>query len=245
MPDVPPSTPTAGRVRDAARTRTEILDVAAREFAERGYAGARVDEIAARTRTTKRMIYYYFGGKEQLYIKVLERAYSRIRETEQTLDVAGLEPAEAIRHLAELTYDHHTANPDFIRLVGIENIDRGEHIAKSEVLANLSTPVIDLIAAILERGRGQGVFRADTDAVDVHMMISAYCVFPVANRHTFTTIFHRDPLDPSRHDHHRRMLGDMVVAYLTGAAGGAEPGDGARTARADGGPAPIGLAEHG
>ncbi|CAM5662303.1 TetR/AcrR family transcriptional regulator [Streptomyces antimycoticus] len=212
MSDQPPKNI---RLRDAVRTQAEILDVATREFAERGYAGARVDEIAALTRTTKRMIYYYFGGKEQLYVKVLERAYTGIREAEQAVDVTGLDPAEAIRHLAELTFDHHTAHADFIRLVSIENIHRAEHLVKSETLAKAGTPVIDLISGILARGREQGVFRDDTDAVDVHMMISSFAVFPVANQYTFGTLFGRDPLDPERRAHYRRMLGDMVVAYLS------------------------------
>lgn len=203
------------RQRDAVRTRAEILAVASREFADRGYAGARIDEIAAQMRTTKRMIYYYFGGKEQLFIAVLEKAYSEIREVEQSVDVAGLDPVAAIRRLAELTYDHHTGHPDFLRLVSIENIHHGVHIRKSEQLANLANPVLDLISTILENGRAAGVFRDDVEPLDVHMMISAFCVFPVANRYTFKAIFGRDMLDPARHEDHRRMLGEMVVAYLT------------------------------
>ena len=108
--------------------------MATQEFARVGYAGARVDEIAARTRTTKRMIYYYFGGKEQLFTAVLERAYGVIREAEQQLDVEHLDPVAAIRRLAELTFDHHEQHPDFIRLVSIENIHGAEHIAASEKL---------------------------------------------------------------------------------------------------------------
>ena len=203
----------AGRVRDAARTRAEIMDAATQEFARAGYGGARVDEIAARTRTTKRMIYYYFGGKEQLFTAVLERAYSVIREAEQQLDVEHLDPVAAIRRLAAVTFDHHEAHPDFIRLVSIENIHRAEHMRASGRFADLNTPAIDLIAGILERGRD--VFRRDVDALDVHMMISAFCVFRVANRHTWATIFDRDPLDPALRERYRRMLGDMVVDYLT------------------------------
>jgi AcrR family transcriptional regulator len=200
--------------RDAERTRNEILEVATREFVERGYAGARVDDIAARTSTTKRMIYYYFGGKEPLYIAVLERAYAEIRRAEQDVDVDHLDPTAAIRRLAELTFDHHESHPDFIRLVSIENIHRAEHMAKSTRLANLNTPAIDLIEGILARGRADGSFRREVDAVDLHMMISAFCVFRVANRHTFGTIFGRDLTDPALRDRYRRMLGDMVVDYL-------------------------------
>jgi TetR/AcrR family transcriptional regulator len=207
------------RQRDAERTRADILEVATREFAQRGYSGARVDEIAARTRTTKRMIYYYFGGKEQLYVAVLERAYAQIRAAEQAVDVEQLEPVEAIRRLAELTFEHHEAHPDFIRLVSIENIHQGEHIKRSAVLSSLNTTAIDLIARILDAGRVQRVFlRSDVDALDVHMLISAFCVFRVANRYTFGAIFGRDLLDPGRRSQYRRMLGDLVVDYLTSPA---------------------------
>jgi len=207
---------TTGRRRDADRTQREILDVATSEFADQGFAGARVDEIAARTRTTKRMIYYYFGSKEALFVAVLERAYATIRSAEQTIEVDHLEPAAAIRRLAELTFDHHESHPDFIRLVSIENIHRAEHIAGHADFAGQNSPAIELIERILERGRADGSFSRDVDAVDLHMMISAFCVFRVANRHTFGAIFDRDLLDADLRDRYRRMLGDMVVEYLGG-----------------------------
>ncbi len=134
--------------------------MATREFADQGYAGARVDEIAARTRTTKRMIYYYFGGKEQLFVAVLEQAYATIRQAEQTIEVDHLEPAAAIRRLAELTFDHHESHPDFIRLVSIENIHRAEHITGRDDFAGQNSPAIELIEAILDRGRRDGTFTA-------------------------------------------------------------------------------------
>jgi AcrR family transcriptional regulator len=206
---------TAARTRDAARTRAEILDVATREFARAGYDGARVDEIAARTRTTKRMIYYYFGGKEQLFTAVLERAYGVIREAEQQLDVEHLDPVAAIRRLAEVTFDHHERHPDFIRLVSIENIHDAEHIASSEMLASIGSPALDVIRRILEDGQRSGLFTADVDAVDLHAMISSFCFFRVANRHTFGALFGRDLVALDQREHYRAMLGDMVIAYLT------------------------------
>src|SRR5437868_761554 len=165
------------RVRDAERTRAEIIEVASHEFADKGYTGARVDEIAARTSTTKRMIYYYFGGKEQLYIAVLEQAYSVIRALERQVDVEHLEPEEALRQLAALTFDHHEANPDFIRLVSIENIHHAEHLVQSEILAGLADPALGGLTVVLERGRAAGRFRTDADPLDVHMIISSFCVF--------------------------------------------------------------------
>ncbi|MDX2675165.1 TetR/AcrR family transcriptional regulator [Streptomyces sp. NY05-11A] len=205
----------AGRSRDAARTQAEILDVATREFARAGYAGARVDDIAALTSTTKRMIYYYFGGKEQLFTAVLERAYGVIREAEQRLDVEHLDPVAAIRRLAELTFDHHEEHPDFIRLVSIENIHEAEHIAASEKLGRIGSPALDVIRRILASGKESGLFTAEVDAVDLHAMISSFCFFRVANRHTFGALFGRDLVDPAQREHYRTMLGDMVIAYLT------------------------------
>ena len=200
--------------RNADRTQREILDVATKEFAERGFAGARVDEIADRTRTTKRMIYYYFGSKERLFVAVLERAYAGIRAAEQTIEVDHLEPVAAIRRLAELTFDHHESHPDFIRLVSIENIHRAQHIAGHEDFRGENSRAIELIDAILARGRAEGSFTRDIDAVDLHMMISSFCVFRVANRHTFGAIFGRDLADPEHRERYRQMLGDMVVEYL-------------------------------
>jgi AcrR family transcriptional regulator len=203
------------RQRDPERTREEILDVALSEFARNGYAGARVDEIAARTRTTKRMLYYYFGSKEQLYIAVLERAYATARDAERQLDVDHLDPLSAIRTLAELTFDHHESHQDFISLVAIENVHRAEFIVRSPALAELSTPAVAVIARILERGRETGAFPRHVEAIDVHMMISAFCFFRVSNRHTFGALFGVDMLDPARRGQYRRMIGDMVVSYLS------------------------------
>ena len=203
------------RVRDADRTRAELLAVATQVFAEDGYSGARVDEIAERTRTTKRMIYYYFGGKEQLYLAVLEQAYTTIREAENNLPVDDLAPVDALRKLAGLTYDHHREHPDFIRLVSIENIHRGEFVRRIDSLRTLSAPMVSRLDALLARGRAAGQFRSDVDAVDVHLVISAYCVFQVANQHTFQYLFGRDLAAPENRDPLRAMIGDIVVAWLT------------------------------
>ena len=202
--------------RDPERTRQNILQVAIEEFAQNGYSGARVDEIAAKTRTTKRMIYYYFGSKEQLYIAVLEYVYSVAREAERYLDVDHLDPVAAVRRLAELTFDHHESHPDFIKIVTAENVNRAEFIAKSKSLPDLNTPAVSVAAQILERGYASGVFRRKVDAIDLHMMVSAFCFFRMSNRHTFGALFSRDMLDPDRRDHYRQMIGDLIVSYLTG-----------------------------
>ncbi|MFG3360136.1 TetR/AcrR family transcriptional regulator [Streptomyces griseofuscus] len=210
-----------GRVRDAARTKAEILDMATREFARAGYEGARVEEIAARTRTTKRMIYYYFGGKEQLFMAVLERAYGALREAERRLDVAHLDPVAAIRRLAELIFDHHERHPDYIRLLSIENLQCAEDSPPAGRLDAIGSPVLDVLREILAAGRESGVFRADVDAVDLHAVISSFCFFRAVNRQAFGALFGRDLVDPDRREHYRVMLGDMVIGYLTTEGAGA------------------------
>lgn len=205
------------RQRDAERTRAELLEVATEVFAESGYSGARVDEIARRTRTTKRMIYYYFGGKEQLYVAVLENAYLGIRAVEQQLKVADLAPVDAIRRLAEATFEHHQAHPAFIRLVTIENIHGAQFMRRSEALAELANPAVSVLADVLERGVAAGDFRADVAPLDVHQAISAFCVFPVANQHTFGFLFGRDMVNPAEAARMRTVVGDIVVSWLTSA----------------------------
>jgi len=204
--------------RDAERTRAELLAVATEVFAEDGFSGARVDDIAARTRTTKRMIYYYFGGKEGLYRAVLEEAYRGIREAERSLDAGHADPVAAVRALAEVTFDHHVEHDAFIRLVAIENIHRGEFIRQIDGLREMSQPAKGLLDDVLARGRASGVFRADVDAIDVHLVISAYCVFQVANRYTFGHLFDVDLTEPARRAHLRTVIGDVVVGWLTAPA---------------------------
>ena len=202
------------RARDADQTRRDILAAAAAEFSGKGYAGARVDDIAARTRTTKRMIYYYFGGKEGLYAAVLEEAYGGMRDAEGALRLDELPPAEAVRRLVETTFDHHAAHPDFVRLVSGENIEGGRTVVASSTIRQRNAAVIGAIAALLRRGEAEGVFRAGVDPLDLHMLISGFCFYRVSNRHTLRAIFGEDPAAPGRAEAHRRMVVEAVLRYL-------------------------------
>ncbi len=173
-------------------TRQNIIDVATEEFARNGLSGARVDEIAAKTGSSKRMIYYYFKDKEGLYISVLEEAYRKVRTTEATLDLEHLPPLEALRRLVEFTFDHHNANEDFIRLVMIENIHHGDYLARSEAIQELNISAIGEVEKIYKRGVKEGLFRKGLTAIDLHWQISALCFFNVSNRATFSKIFRVD-----------------------------------------------------
>jgi AcrR family transcriptional regulator len=204
----------ASRTNDPERTMADILRVATAEFADKGLAGARIDEIAALTRTSKRMIYYYFESKQGLYVRVLEEAYRRIRRIEADLHLEDLAPDTALRTLVGFTYDYQLANPDFIRLVMNENIYRGEFLAQSKTIQDLNVPIINAVRSVYQRGVKAGVFRPDMDPVDLHMSISALCFFNVSNRHTFSLIFKRDLDNTAAVAARRESIVEMIVRYV-------------------------------
>ena len=202
------------RKNDPEKTRENILEVATAEFAEFGLSGGRVDAIAEKTRTSKRMIYYYYGNKEGLYLAVLEKAYRKIRSLESDLELADMPPDQALRQLISSTFDHDERNPDFVRLVSIENIHHAMHMKRSAEIAELNISVIRTIQEILDRGVREEIFKRQVDAIDLHMLISAFCFFRVSNRYTFGTIFQRDLSEPALYNRHKQLISDAVLAYL-------------------------------
>ncbi len=204
----------ARRTQDPERTKRNILEIATDEFADRGFSGARVDAIAARTNTSKRMIYYYFGDKEGLFAEVLEAAYCRIRQIEASLELDQIEPESALRALVGFTFDYQNANESFIRLVMIENIHKGVHLARSKIIEELNVPAITTLRDIYRRGRAAGAFRDGIDEVDLHMSISALCFFNVANRATFSRIFKREMATPDALARRREIVIDTVMRYV-------------------------------
>lgn len=203
---------------DPDRTRQDILWAARVEFAEHGLSGARVDAIAARTDTVKRMIYYYFGSKEGLYLAVLEQAYADIRRAEQELGLDGFPPVEAIRRLVAFTFDYDEAHPEFIRLVSNENMYHAQHLGQSAAMRDLNKDAISTLEQVLDRGKQSGVFTRVVDPVDIHMLISSFCFFRVANRYTFGAIFGQDLSAPATKARHKQMLANAVLDTL-GATG--------------------------
>ena len=204
----------ATRTNDPERTMAGILEVATVEFGEKGLAGARIDEIAAATRTSKRMIYYYFGSKEGLYLAVLEESYRRMRLTEGQLKLDDLEPERALRRLVAFTFDHHQGNPAYIRLVMSENMERGQHMTRSTVIQEVNVGAIDSVRKLYSRGVKAGVFRAGLDPVDIHASISALTFFNVSNQYTFGMIFKFDTQSTAALAARRDSIVEMIVRYV-------------------------------
>lgn len=202
------------QTKDPERTKADILAVATKEFATRGLSGARIDMIATLMRTSKRMIYYYFGSKEGLYLAVLEKVYADVRAVEATLPLDSLHPVEALRRLVEQTFENDDTNEDFVRLVAIENIHLGRHFDKTNSLREINSGAIETLRGILNRGKAEGLFRDDLDPVDVHMAISALCFFRVSNRHTFGKIFEVNLSNSNLRQKHKRMIAEAVLRLV-------------------------------
>ena len=192
----------------------DIMEVATEEFARDGLSGARIDEIAARTRTSKRMIYYHFGSKEALYLAVLEAAYRRLRSVELGLDLEARPPDEALRQLVRSTFDHHHANPDTVRIIMNENLHYGAFLKKSQVIRKLNIPAIDATRRILDRGEKEGVFRHDIDPIELHMTISALSFHHVANRYSFSSVFNVDMTSKAAIHKRGEAIADLVLAWV-------------------------------
>lgn len=202
------------RTNDPDRTMANILEVATHEFSEKGLAGARIDVIAEAMHTSKRMIYYYFGSKEGLYLAVLEDAYRRIRSIEADLHLEDLPPEEGLRRLVAHTVDYQFSNPDFVRLVMNENMLKGAYLSRSKAIQKLNVPAIDRLREVYERGVKDRIFRPGLDAVDLHMTISALSFFNVANRHTFSLIFKRDTADPKVFAARRTVIVETLIRFV-------------------------------
>jgi AcrR family transcriptional regulator len=204
----------AARTNDREVTYADILDVATHEFSEMGLSGSRIDWIAERTKTSKRMIYYYFGSKEGLYRAVLAECYRRIRAIEATLDLEDKPPLEALAQMVRFTFDYQLSNPDFIRLVMVENIHHGRYIAQLSDADRATMGSIVALRDIVERGARDGVMRRDIDAVDLHMSISALCFFNVSNRHTFSQIHGFDMTSPAATAARRDSVTQLILRFV-------------------------------
>ncbi|MGC1328832.1 TetR/AcrR family transcriptional regulator [Pseudomonas sp.] len=212
--DAAQAPPRKSRKNNPEKTRENILQAAIAEFVQQGLAGARVDAIAERTQTSKRMIYYYFGSKEQLYVEVLEKLYGDIRSTEVDLHLGELEPREGIRRLVEFTFDHHDRNVDFVRIVCNENMHKGEYIKQSSAIRAMNKTVLHALDEVLERGAKASLFRQGLAALDVHLLISSFCFYRVSNKHTFGEIFQIDFSEEAHKVRHREMIVETVLRFL-------------------------------
>ncbi len=202
------------KTRDADRSRAVILQAALEEFAQYGVGGARMDRMADRSKLNKRLIYYYFSDKDQLFQAVLESAYEKIRESERQLNLEALEPSAAIRKLVEFTWRYYLENPEFLTLLNSANLHRGRHLAGSNKVLTLNSPLIALLGGILERGRAAGDFRGGIDPVQLYVSIAGLSYFYLSNNATLSAIFGRDLMAPKALSERLSHMCEVILGYV-------------------------------
>ena len=204
----------APKPRNAEATRAKILSAAIDEFANRGLADTRTDDIAAKCGVNKRLVYYYFGTKEGLYLAALESAYADLTALEHAIDVDHLEPKAAIAALINLKIDYYIANPHFISFLNMENLYKAKTLRKSKRLNEFKTPLTQVISRILERGEKEGIFRSDIEPIDLYISICALGFMYFANQHTLKVIFNRDLMSAESLKRRRETIIDLILSYL-------------------------------
>jgi AcrR family transcriptional regulator len=192
-------------------TRVRILEAATAEFAQHGFGGARVDRIAERAQANKRMLYYYFGSKDELFLAVLEEAYAHIRSAERDLDLEHKDPREGLKRLVEFTWNYYLEHPQFMALLATENLHKGAHVHRSRRARKLNSPLVDTLGGILRRGERQGLFRGGVDPVQLYISIAGEGYFYLSNRYTLSRIFGRDLMAPRELAGRARHITDMVL----------------------------------
>lgn len=206
--------PLPERIEEAS-LKEKIFSSAIALFAEFGLNGARMEQIAEKAGTTKRMVVYHYKSKELLYIQVLEYVYTQIRGSERQLNLAHQPPVEAMVQLVEWTFDYHVTHPDFIRIICMENMQRGRFVKDSSYLREINRSALDLLEEILSRGKDKQLFNKTVTAKDLHRLISSFSFYHVANSYTFSNLF-EEGRDPAEHtDHYREMAVKVALRYLT------------------------------
>jgi AcrR family transcriptional regulator len=202
------------RRRDAVATRKRILEAAKEEFAARGLPDARIEDVALRAGTNRRLIYYYFGSKEGLYLEALEAVYAELMDEERKIDVDNMDPVEAIRQLVSLKINHYANYPRFIAFLNMENLYKARHLKKSKRIGEFKTPLTKIIGRVLDRGQRAGLFRKGIDPVDLYISISSLGYLYFSNRYTLNVIFGRDIKTPKALQARKLTVADMVLSYL-------------------------------
>lgn len=204
----------APRQRDPERTKRAILEAATAEFVAHGFAGASVNEIAARARINKRMLYHYYGKKDDLYLAVLERIYKGIRSAETQLRLGDLPPRQAIEKLVLFTWKYFLDHPEFLSLLNTENMLRARYLRQSPRIRDLHSPLISMITGVLARGEAEGIFRKGVDPVQLYISIASLGFFYLSNCHTLSTIFERDLQDEAMLKERGTHIVEIILGYL-------------------------------
>lgn len=200
--------------RDPDRTKRAILEAATNEFVCKGFAGASVNEIAARANVNKRMLYHYFGKKDELYIAVIEKIYASLRAAQGQLDLTGLAPVEAIERMILFTWDYYIKHPELLSIMSSENMQNARYVTRSSQISNFNAPLMNNLQEVLNRGVAEGSFRDDVDAMQLYLSIAGLSSFYVVTRLSLSAIFGRDLSSEEALRVRSEHVVDVIQRYL-------------------------------
>ena len=203
--------PLGVRAQAAQATRENILRAATKVFAKNGFAGGRIEQISKAAKSYDRMIYYYFGSKEGLFVAVIEEMYRRFNEAEAKLVLDVAKPVEALTAVIRFMWGYYHRNPEFITLLNTENLHRGKHIAKSQRAREFSSPAVDVLGQVLMHGKQQKLFRAELAARDVYLMIASMGYFYLSNRFTLSAFLGEEMESAAALAHWEAFVVDAVL----------------------------------
>lgn len=202
---------TGVRAQQAEQTRTRILNAAIKVFTQNGYSGGRIEQISSEADSNDRMIYYYFGSKEKLFVRVLEHTYEQFNRAESLLQLDLSSPVQSLRDLVAFVWSYYVEHPEFVAILSIENLHKGKHAKQSSELRRLSGEAVDVLRPIIEAGQQQGLFRAELDIKHVYLMIASLCYFYNSNQHTLSAFLGHDLAQPSEQADWAHFISDLVV----------------------------------
>jgi AcrR family transcriptional regulator len=202
------------RTSSSEGTRERILRTAIAAFSEKGYSGARVQAIARKSRANPRMIYHYFGGKDRLYIAVLEQVLGELRQEELKLDMEHVSPIEGMMQLFDFTYEHFGQHPELIHILSGENLLRAKFLKRSSKTPVVASPLISLISELLKRGEKAALFRPGIDPLQLYVSMVGFAYFHRSNAHTLSVIFKSNLLEADWQAEHKRYAREMLTGFL-------------------------------
>jgi TetR/AcrR family transcriptional regulator len=200
--------------RTAAISKSRIIAAAIKEFSAKGYDGARVDEVSARSGVNKTLLYQYIGNKDDLFTAALEVVYQTIREQQRDLLIREMTPETGVRKLIEFMMKIWVDHPEFGRLIANENFLGGKHVKKSAAIKEMYKPLLETLNSLVKRGAKQGMFRRNIDPIDLYITISGLSAYYISHQFTFDTVFNTHLMAPRRLHQRERHVVDVVMAYL-------------------------------
>lgn len=199
------------RAQQADQTRARILQAAIKVFTEDGYSGGRIERISAEADSNDRMLYYYFGSKEKLFVRVLEHTYEQFNLAESTLCLDPSTPVQTLQQVVAFVWEYYVTHPEFVAILSIENLHKGKHARQSSELRRLSGEAVGVLRPIIEAGQQKGLFREDLDIKHVYLMIASLCYFYNSNLHTLTSFLDQDIAQPQQRQDWLGFISDLVV----------------------------------